>query len=184
MAEELEAAVRQMANAAMQAPPRLREVLKDVAGHRLQELDPAAAEQLQAMLDHNQQQFQKMLEQLAPGQFPGTGRPGDAGNGEPGEGGQLGSGGQEHGAAPPSPLQFHGDERAVDGGKLEGLSPSASTSPPGELLELRAVRPPDPGASQGIESAGNVRHESGGGARLWKENLDPDEQRFLGEFYR
>lgn len=183
-AEELEEAIKRMANGAMKADPKLREALKDAAAKAMQDLDPEAAQQLQDLLDQNQQKFEEMLDQLAPDQVPGDGQgqPGE-GEGEQ-EGDRPGQGGPEHGEAPPAALRFHGAERGVEGGKLEGLAPNPGASAPGELLELRAVKPPDPDGPVAPESAGEPSTEGGGGARLWQENLDPDEQRFLGEFYR
>ncbi|MFT5107149.1 MAG: hypothetical protein ACI9UA_002778 [Pseudoalteromonas tetraodonis] len=182
-AEQMEEAIKKMANGALKADPQLREALKDAAANAMQELDPEAAQQLQDMLEQNQQQFEEMLNELAPDLMPGMGdgqEPGD-----PGENQQPGDGGAEHGEAPPSPLRFHGADRGVEGAKLEPLAPNDGTaSSPGELLELRAVKPPDPDGPTSVESAGEPSTEAGGGARLWQENLDPDEQRFLGEFYR
>ena len=192
-AEQLENAIKKLANGAMKADPKLREALKDAASKAMQDLDPEEAKKLQEMLEQNQQKFEELLEKLAPDVFPGQGEgdqpgPGEPGFGEDGEedGDQRpGRGGPEHGEAPPSPLRFHGEDRRVEGGNLEALpaNPDAA-GVPGELLELRAVKPPDPDGPTAPESAGKPATEAGGGARLWQENLDPDEQRFLGEFYR
>ena len=185
-AENLEEALEKLANGAMKADQQLREALKDAAANSMRDLSPEAAQQLQDLLDENQQKFQEMLERLGPGQFPGPGDgmpggPGEEGNGDPQ---RPGTGGAEHGEAPPAPLGFHEAERGVEGGRLEGLAPNPNPAAPGELLELRAVKPPDPDGALAPESAGKPSTEGGGGARLWQENLDPDEQRFLGEFYR
>ena len=192
-AEKLEEAIKKMADGAMKADPKLRDALKDAAAKAMQDLDPAAAQQLQEMLQQNQQKFEELMEQLAPDLMPGMGQgqqgegeaPGEGqGEGEPGDG-EPGKGGPEHGDAPPAPLRFHGNDRGVEGGKLQGLAPNSNAGAlPGELLELRAVRPPDPDDPNAVQSAGKPTTEAGGGARLWQENLDPDEQRFLGEFYR
>ena len=181
-AEDLEEALEKLANGAMKADPKLREALKDAAANAMQDLDPEAAQQLQELLEQNQQKFQEMLDQLGPEQLPGQGQgmPGEA-EGDPN---QPGKGGPEHADAPPAPLRYHGADRGVEGGKLERLAPNPGAATPGELLELRAVKPPDPDGPYAPESAGKPSTEGGGGARLWQENLDPDEQRFLGEFYR
>ena len=182
-AEKLEEAIKKMANGAMKADPKLRDALKDAAGKAMKDLDPGAAQQLQDMLKENQEKFEEMLNDLAPDLMPGMGD--QPGEGEPDPDGPPGGDGPDDGDAPPTPLRFHGNERGVEGGKLESLAPNPEAAAiPGELLELRAVKPPDPDAPAGAEAAGRPSTEAGGGARLWQENLDPDEQRFLGEFYK
>ena len=185
-ADELEAAIAKMTSGAMKADPAMRDALKQAADNGMQGLDEASAKSLQELLEQNQQKFQELMEQLAPNLLGGAGgEPQGAGEGDPeGDGDRPGAGSAQHGDAPPAPLRFHRADRGFEGGKLEGLAPNPVAAAPGDLLELRAVTPPDPDAPAGPENAGSPSREGGGGARLWQENLDPDEQRFLGEFYR
>jgi len=192
-AEELEKAMKRMADGAMKANPKLRDKLKEAAKQAMKELDPEAAKDLEKMLKENQKKFEDMLNDLGEMPMPGEGEPGEPGQGdqpgdqpapgEEGDGNPLGRGGDEHGDAPPSPLSFSLEARKeTDGGKLQPLAPNGDEALAGELLELRAVQPPAPEGEAKTEGAGTGA-EAGGGSQIWRENLTPEEQRLLGKFY-
>jgi|688.fasta_scaffold199846_1 hypothetical protein len=192
---EFEQALQGLQNGAMKPNPQLLDQLKQLDPKNLGQLTP---EQMQQLKENLQKHGDAMKQ---PGHGEGGGDWEDELQGEDGDGEGEGQGGGEgegdgegDGEGPgrggidrgpghdPSVL---GKERdAVETGDLTGLeAKDLSRSMPGDLLQLQdgeheaAKDPSEAGAG------GDAKETGSGGDRVWREALDPEEQKALKRFY-
>lgn len=199
LANEFEQALDGMKNGAMKPNPALLEQLNQLDPNQLGQLNP---EQLQQLKENLQKNAEKMQgdgqgegdgegddwsdELLADGTHPDDKKPGGGqgegeGEGEDGEG--PGKGGVTRGPGhDPNLLGKASDE--LETGKMEGLeSKDLSRALPGDLLELQDGRHDVDKSASGTAQGGDVTDTGKGGDRVWRESLDPNEQKALKKFF-
>lgn len=184
--EEFDQALQGLQNGAMKPNPELLEQMRGMDLKNLKDLPP---EQLQ-QLKENLAKHGKCLgecqgggnewdeELMADGDGEGEGE----GKGEKeGEGGGKGGVNRGPGHAPGVLGQ---EKEGVETGKMEGLAAKdLSNSAPGDLLELQdGEHEVEKGASS-VTAGGDTTATGKGGDRVWKDSLDPDEQRALKRFF-
>lgn len=186
---EFQQALQGLQNGAMKPNPELLEQLKQLDPKNMGQL---SAEQLQQLRDNLKKNAEGMKK--GPGQNPGDdwsdelladekgdgkgkGGPGDKPGDGPGKGGVNRGPGHDPGVL--------GDEKdAVETGELTGLeSKDLSNALPGDLLQLQDGEHDVDKSGSKITQGGNTDATGAGGDRVWKESLDPDEQRTLKKFF-
>lgn len=198
LANEFEQALQGLQNGGMKPNPELLNKLKQFDPKNLGQVSPEQLQQMkenlqkagQAMKDAQGQQGQGQGEDWADqllageGDQPGQGNGDGEGEGE-GEGDGEGAGKGGVGRGPghaPGVLGKEKDKLAT--GKLEGLdSKDLSRATPGSLLQLQdGEHEVDKSASK-TGSGGDTTATGQGGDRVWKESLDPSEQRAMKKFF-
>jgi hypothetical protein len=184
--EEFDQALQGLRNGAMKPNPELMEQLKGMDLKNLGELPPEQLQQLKENLakhgkclgECNGGQGNEWDEDLmADGDGAGDGQKKDGEGEGPGKGGVSRGPGHAPGVL--------GKQRdGVETGKMEALAATdLSRSAPGDLLELQdGEHDVDKGASA-VTSGGNTTATGKGGDRVWRESLDPDEQRAMKRFF-
>ena len=201
LANEFEQAMEGMKNGAMKPNPALLEQLKGLDPNELGKLTPEQMQQLK-------ENMQKGAEQLkGQGQGEGEGEqgeewldelmadgshPGDKGQGEgegegEGEGGEDGEGPGKGGVSRGpghDPNLLGKASKELETGDMQGLKATdLSKALPGDLLELQdGEHDVDKSATQ-AKAGGDVTDTGKGGDRVWKESLDPQEQKALKKFF-
>lgn len=186
---QFEQALQGLQNGAMKPNPQLLEQLKQLDPGNLGQLDP---QQLQQLMENLQKHGQALKQ---PGEGGGDwedellGGDGGEGQGEgAGEGEGEGRDGPGRGGIQRGPghdPNVLGQEKdAVDTGDLTGLqAKDLSRSLPGDLLQLQdGEHDVAKDASQATQG-GATEATGSGGDRVWREALDPDEQRALKRFF-
>lgn len=155
----------------------------------MKKLAEAGKKGLESLSDSQQRALQERLRQLARG-LSDRKQPG-RGDGNPEEGGSPeGNGRQENGTGEP-------DRGPGDGGnlfgpesprlkpeKFESLEGNPKPEPePGDLLNLEEIEHDQELERKGPTSSGAAKSPGLGGDRVWKDRLDPDEQRSLKSFF-
>lgn len=198
IANEFEQALDGMKNGAMKPNPALLEQLKSLDPSKLSQLTP---EQLKQMKENLQKQAEKLdgqgegegegegddwSDQLnADGSHPGDkGGPGQGGEGEgEGEGEGPGKGGVNRGPGHDPNLLGKASQDLKTGDmealKTEDLSKARS----GDLLELQDGEHDIDKSATGISGGGDIKGTGKGGDRVWRESLDPQEQKALKKFF-
>ena len=184
--EEFDQALQGLRNGAMKPNPELMEQLKGMDLKNLADLPP---EQLQ-QLKENLEKHGKCLGECNGGEGNGwdedlmaDGNGEGEGQGEPKEGEGPGKGGVNRG--PGHAGGVLGKQRdGVETGNMEALAAKdLSRSAPGDLLELQdGEHDVDKGASA-VTAGGDTSATGKGGDRVWRESLDPDEQRAMKKFF-
>jgi hypothetical protein len=184
--EEFDQALQGLRNGAMKPNPQLLEQLKNLDLNNLGDLPPDQLQQLKENLRKNAHGLGKCQggdgenwddELLADeNQGEGNGQPGKDGDG-PGKGGV--NRGPGH-----APGVLGKDGGKLDTGKMEALkAQDLSHAAPGDLLELQDGEHQVDKSGSGISEGGNTEATGSGGDRVWKESLDPDEQRVLKKYF-
>jgi hypothetical protein len=185
---EFQQALEGLQNGAMKPNPKLLEQLKQLDPKNLGQLDPQQLQQLKENLKKNAEGMKKA------GQGQGDDWSDELlgdNNGEDGKGcengckpgDKPGSGGVSRGPGH-DPNVLGNEKDGVETGDLTGLeSKDLSNALPGDLLQLQdGEHKVDPSASK-ITAGGATDATGAGGDRIWKESLDPDEQRTLKRFF-
>jgi len=183
MMAEFDQALQGLQNGAMKPNPALLEQLKQLDLKNMPGLTPGQIEQLRESLKKNSQ----AMKNSKPGgesedwsdELLGDGNQGEGKDGKNGPG----KGGVNRG--PGHDPNLLGQEKdALETGELTGLqAKDLSKSTPGDLLELQdgehdVNKNPSPSAA-----GGETQATGKGGDRVWKDALDPDEQRTLKRFF-
>jgi hypothetical protein len=72
----------------------------------------------------------------------------------------------------------------LKGGDLEALeAKDLSRSLPGDLLQLQDGEHDVDKSAAGTAAGGGINSTGAGGDRVWKESLDPEEQKALKKFF-
>ncbi len=200
IANEFEQALNGMKNGAMKPNPALLEQLNALDPSKLSQLTP---EQLQQMKDN----LEKLADQLdgqgegegegdgwsdelnADGSHPGDKNgQGNGGEGEgegegDGEGDGPGKGGVNRGPGH-DPNLLGKASQDLKTGDMEALkTEDLSKARPGDLLELQDGEHDVDKSATGISGGGDIKGTGKGGDRVWKESLDPQEQKALKKFF-
>jgi len=168
MQEFLQEMRNQMADGGLKLNQEMLQKLEQVDLSQLQQIDPEALKQLEQQLMENGQALENALVQA--GLIAGIGE-------DPGSGGGIDGGG-------PSALTLNDFEpiaepvvpMALDPGDLEDARM-------GDLLELRETEH-DQEREMSPVSAGEIRTEGGAGEVAWDQDVLPDEEKILKEFFK
>jgi hypothetical protein len=196
LANEFQQALEGMKNGAMKPNPGLMEQLKQLDPNQLGQLTPQQMEQMKQNLQQGADQLKQQgqggdagqgeewLDELnADGSHPkdGQGQGEGEGEGEDGEG--PGKGGVNRGPGH-DPNLLGKSSQELETGDMQGLKAlDLSKARPGDLLELQDGKH-DVDTSASTSSAGGGVSDTGkGGDRVWRESLDPQEQKALKKFF-
>lgn len=186
--DEFDQALQGLQNGAMKPNPALLEQMKQLDLKKMANLTPEQMEQLRENLGKNAQ----AMKNSKPGgegedwsdELLGDGNDGD-GDGNTGDGRKNGSGKGGIDRGPGHDPNLLGKEKdGLETGALTGLqAKDLSKSTPGDLLELQDGEH-DVNTNPSQSAAGGETQATGkGGDRVWKDALDPDEQRTLKRFF-
>lgn len=152
----------------------------------MKQLSEAAKQGMEQMSEEERQRMQEKLKELADqlGENPGEGEGEGEGEGPDGEAGPgNGEGEPRRGPGAASDL-FGADSPKLDAGKFEHLDGEDDKEPePGDLLNLEEIEHDLDKSKQGPTTSGAAKSEGTGGDRVWKDALDPDEQKSLKSFF-
>ena len=208
---QFDQALQGLQNGALKPNPQLLDQLKQLDPKNLGQIPPEQLQQLrdamkkagQACKDcqgggPGQGQGEEWLDELLDGEGNGQGQGGGKGEGQPGEG-QGGGGGEGEGedgegegpgkggvsrGPGHSPGMLGAEGKKLDTGNLTGLeSKDLSRSLPGDLLQLQDGEHDVDKSAVGPRAGGAAGATGDGGDRVWKDALDPDEQKALKKFF-
>jgi hypothetical protein len=183
--EEFDQALQGLQNGAMKPNPQLLEQMRGMDLKQLGDIPPEQLEQLRENLRKNAEGLQGGEggegewddELLADDAEGGEGE----GNGPEGEG--AGSGGVDRGPGH-APGVLGKEKDRLKSGEMAGLeAKDLSKAAPGDLLELQDGEHEVDRSSSSITAGGDTQATGRGGDRVWRESLDPDEQRTLKRFF-
>ncbi len=191
MVEEFEKALAGLQNGAMKPNPQLLEQMKNLDLKNLADLTPEQLEQLRENLQKNADGLKKAKgegeggdwdeDMLADGDGKGDGD--GNGDGKDGNGDGPGQGGVDRGPGHDSSL-LGKKKDPVETGDMAGLqAKDLSRATPGDLLELQDGEHEVDRSASKLSAGGGTEATGKGGDRVWKESLDPDEQRVLKRFF-
>ncbi len=181
--EEFDQALQGLQNGAMKPNPALLEQMKQLDLKDMANLTPEQVEQLRENL-------KKHGQAMKDGQGKGEGEDwsdellagdGDGEGDKPGDG--PGKGGVDRGPGH-APGVLGAEKDRVEIGKLTGLeSKDLSRATPGDLLELQDGEHDVDLAPSAVSAGGTTEATGKGGDRVWRDALDPAEQRTLKRFF-
>lgn len=186
---EFQQALQSLQNGAMKPNPELLEQMKQFDPKNMGRLTPEQLKQLRENLKKNAEGMKNGQGQdpgddwsdelLADEKGKGEGNgPGD----KPGDG-PGGKGGINRGPGH-DPGVLGNEKDAVETGDLTGLeSKDLSKALPGDLLQLQDGEHDVDKSGSKTSQGGNTDATGAGGDRVWKESLDPGEQRTLKKFF-
>jgi G3E family GTPase len=184
MMEEFEQALQGLQNGAMKPNPQLLEQMRQMDLKNLRDLTPEQLAQLRENLQKNANGLKGGQgeggewddELLADGDGDGDGE-----NGKPGDG--PGKGGVDRGPGhDPGVLGKQRDH--LETGEMAALeAKDLSNAAPGDLLELQDGEHDVDTSASLLTRGGDTEATGKGGDRVWRESLDPDEQRVLKRFF-
>lgn len=183
--EEFDQALQGLQNGAMKPNAALLEQMKQLDMKNMSQLTPEQIEQLRENLEKNSQAMKNSkpggeaddwADELLADENQGEGE-GEGGKNGPGKGGVNRGPGHD-------PNVLGRENETLETGELTGLqAKDLSNSTPGDLLELQdGEHDVNTNPSQ-IAAGGETQATGRGGDRVWKESLDPDEQRALKRFF-
>jgi len=175
--EEYQKALGDMANGAMQPNDALRQQLAEIDPENLSQF---TREQLEKLRD----QLREANDALRDARENGDGEPGDEdgeGDGAPMPGGQ---GGEDDGGHAPGVLG-NLPENEVESGEFTPLAArDLSNAALGDLLDMQSSPHDSDDTAPATPTAGGDTTATGhGGDRIWRDSLDPAEQRILRKFF-
>ncbi len=199
LANEFDQAVESMKNGAMKPNPGLMEKLNGLNPEKLGQLTPEQMQQLKQNMQQNAEKLQSpgegegegegedwTDELLADGTHPSDkqGQGNGQGEGEGQEGGDKpGKGGVSRGPGH-DPNLLGKASKELNTGKDQALqSRDLSKALPGDLLELQDGKHDIDTSANKVSGGGDVSDTGKGGDRVWKESLDPNEQKALKKFF-
>jgi len=185
-ANEFQQALQGLQNGAMKPNAELLERMKQFDPKNMGQLSKEQMEQLRQNLKKNREGMKK-----GPGQNPGDDWS-DELLGDEGEGGKGKCDKPGNGPGKGDPTRGPGHDPGVLGEEKNGLetgdltgieSKDLSRALPGDLLQLQDGEHDVEKGASGISQGGNTGATGAGGDRVWRESLDPDEQRTLKKFF-
>ena len=197
LANEFDQAVESMKNGAMKPNPGLMEKLNGLNPEKLGQLTPEQMQQLKQNLQQNAEKLQSPGEAegegegedwtdelLADGTHPGD-KPGQGnGEGEELEGVDKPGNGSVSRGPGHDPNLLGKASKELNTGKDQALqSRDLSKALPGDLLELQDGKHDIDTSASKVSGGGDVADTGKGGDRVWKESLDPNEQKALKKFF-
>lgn len=193
---QFDQALQGLQNGALKPNPQLLEQLKSLDPNNLGKMNPQQLQQLKENMKKAGQackdcqggegQGDEWLDELLDGQGKegkgkGKGQGEGEGEGEDGEG--PGKGGVNRGPGH-APGVLGDDANKTDIGGLEGVeSKDLSRALPGDLLQLQDGEHDVDKSAVGPRAGGAAGATGAGGDRVWKDSLDPDEQKALKKFF-
>jgi hypothetical protein len=185
-------ALNNLQNGAMKPNPQLLEKMQQFKPGETGQLSKEQMQQLRENLKKNADAMKN-----TPGQTPGDdwsdellGDQNGEGQGK-GQGDKPGGPGPGRGQGDPDRGPGHdptvlGDEKnGIETGDLTGInSQDLSRALPGDLLELQNGEHDIDKSASKISQGGNTNATGAGGDRVWKESLDPAEQRTLHRYFK
>jgi hypothetical protein len=190
---QFDQALQGLQNGALKPNPQLLEQLKQLDPKNLGQMNPQQLQQLKENMKKAAQackdcqgggQGDEWLDELLDGQGnqPGQGQ-GQGGGEENPDGEGAGKGGVNRGPGhAPGMLGEEGEK--IEIGELTPLeSKDLSNSLPGDLLQLQDGEHEVDQTRVGPSSGGAASSTGDGGDRVWKDSLDPDEQKALKKFF-
>lgn len=198
MANEFEQALQGLQNGAMKPNPELLKQLKSLDPKNLGQLSPEQMQQLKDNLGkaseamkgmqgqgEGQGDWEDQLQADGDGQGdkPGQGQGGGEGDGEGQDGEGAGKGGVSRGPGH-TPGALGKESKKTETGDLTGLdAKDLSRATPGDLLQLQDGEHEVDKSPSKASSGGGTQATGQGGDRVWKESLDPEEQRAMKKFF-
>lgn len=185
LAGEFEKAVEGLRNGAMKPNSELLQQLGQIDPHNLGQLSQEQLDQLQKNLRQNAQQLNGLgngedwSEELASGEN-GEGE-GD-GNGE-GDGDHPGKGGIDRGPGHDPDVIGKTKNRTTAGDLTALESKDLSRATTGDLLEIQNGEHQVDSSASKITQGGTIENTGKGGDQIWKQSLDPAEQRVYKKFF-
>lgn len=190
---QFDQALQGLQNGALKPNPKLLDQLKQLDPNNLGQLNQEQVQQLRENLKKAAQaagecqgggegggQGDEWLDELLDGQGEGQGEGQDGaadGEGPGGKGGISRGPGHADGV-----LGKEGDKLKT--GDLEALeAKDLSRSLPGDLLQLQDGEHDVDKSATSSQSGGGINSTGSGGDRVWKESLDPEEQKALKRFF-
>ncbi|MEP4079362.1 hypothetical protein [Haloferula sp.] len=185
---QFDQALQGLQNGGLKPNPGLLNQLKQLDPNDLGQLNPEQMQQLRENLQKAGQackdcqgggEGNEWMDELLDGQGNGQGQ----GQGPDREGNGPGKGGVNRGPGhAPGVLGKQSD--MLKSGKLEALeAKDLSQSLPGDLLQLQDGDHDVDKSATGTQAGGGVGATGTGGDRVWKESLDPEEQKALKRFF-
>ena len=183
--EEFEQALQGLQNGAMKPNPKLLEQMKQLDLKEMANLTPEQIEQLRENLKKHGEAMkgaggggEDWSDELLAGDGEGEGEGEGQDEGEgPGKGGVARGPGH-------APGVLGGEKDGLEIGGMEGLqAKDLSNSTPGDLLELQDGEHEVDRSATAVTAGGETEATGKGGDRVWRDALDPDEQRALKRFF-
>jgi hypothetical protein len=174
LADEFDQALEGLKNGAMKPNPELLKQMDGWNRENLRQISPEQLQQLQENLEKNQQAMKDARQ--------GEGEAeGESLSENPSE--VPGNGGVDRG--PGHHPDVLGAEKApLDTGEMKGLeAQDLSRALPGDLLQLQDGEHDLDLSNAPSQAGGDVGSTGAGGDRVWRESLDPSEQRALKRFF-
>lgn len=187
MMEEFDQALQGLQNGAMKPNPALLEQMKQLGLKDMAKLTPEQMQQLRENLKKNVEAMKggegkgdDWSDELLAGDGEGEGE----GEGEGTDGGDSpGQGGVNRGPGH-DPKLLGAEKNRAETGKPTGLeAKDLSKSTPGDLLELQDAEHDVDQSPSAIRKGGATDATGKGGDRVWRDSLDPAEQRTLKKFF-
>ncbi len=183
--EEFDQALQGLQNGAMKPNPALLEQMKQLDLKDMAKLTPEQIEQLRENLKKHSEAMKNgkgegegedWSDELLAGEGEGEGEGEEKGEGP-------GKGGVDRGPGH-SPGVLGAEKDPLETGELTGLeAKDLSQATPGDLLELQDGEHEMDHSPSGISQGGNTEATGKGGDRVWRDALDPAEQRTLKRFF-
>lgn len=173
LAEEFDRALEGLRNGAMKPNPELLQQLKDLD---LRNLTPEQLQKLRERLEENARE----LRECAECEGGGEGEEDEAGEGDkavPGRGAPTRGPGHVEG------LLGDAGEQPETGAAAPLESQDLSKSATGDLLELQDGEHEVDRSKAGLSAGGAAGATGSGGDRVWRDSLDPAEQRAIKRFF-
>ena len=185
---QFDQALQGLQNGALKPNPQLLDKLEQLDPNNLGQMNP---QQLQQLRENMKKAGQACKDCQGGGAgdewqdelLDGQGNGGNGGEGDGPESAGAGNGGITRGPGhSPGVLGKEGDR--IEIGDLEGLeSKDLSNSLPGDLLQLQDGEHDVDKSPVGRRAGGTADAMGDGGDRVWKDALDPDEQKALKKFF-
>jgi hypothetical protein len=181
--DQFDQALQGLRNGAMKPNSALLEQMKQLDLKDLSKMDPEEMRRLRETMKRNAEAMKDAAgsgedwsDELLAGDGECEGE--DSGEGEgPGQGGANRGPGHD-------PKLLGREKDRADTGKLTGLeAKDLSRATPGDLLELRDGRHEVDETSSASSRGGAIEATGKGGDRVWRDSLDPAEQRTLKKFF-
>ena len=192
MMEDFDQALQGLQNGAMKPNPKLLEQMKGLDMKDMAKLNPEQMQQLRDNLKKNQEamkngkgegQGEDWSDELLAGDEKGDGEGNGEGEGEGEDGDGNGKGGVDRGPGH-SPGVLGNKKDPLETGKLTGLeAKDLSRATPGDLLELQDGEHDIDHSASAFSKGGNTDATGKGGDRVWRDSLDPAEQKTLKRFF-
>jgi len=182
LAQEFDQAIEGLKNGAMKPNPELLEKMGELDMGNLGQLSPEQLQELRENLQKNQQAMKDAQQGQGEGEGEGQG-PGEGESMSQNDPNGTGNGGVDRGPGH-DPNLFGAEKDQLETGEMNGLkAEDLSRAMPGDLLQLQDGEHDIDRSDSSVQPGGDIGSTGLGGDRIWRESLDPDEQRTLKRFF-